>query len=251
MKLEQFLTDVLNNAIHSQKNSLNHDNANDSFENDIKAAKDSSVRSEIVEIGDNKFKIDFDQQKPKYLTQDTEEERQAKSDTHNKKQESVQSAVNEPSPNLFVNHFSLLPLIKTIQFTTFTQQLQSFLQETVAVIQQIQMSQESKQTSFQFRNPPLTVLFDSSADEIKIKVQSYGGDETLKQDLIDNRDDLLMSLQKVFEDKEVSIGLEIEFENQHSNKGENQDPGQNQSEDEVVLSIEELLEAEVNSIIEE
>jgi len=224
MQLDTYLSQLLTPLV--AKGALpKHDSETESFAQTLDDSK-SMPKQQIVEIGEGKYRIE-QQKMPDVKQEDSYQKIQTQTPTqdsvkNSEKNEQKESPVLQPSMTQFVLH----PLLREINTKTVTPTLKAFITQAAAVIKSVPLESGAKQYQFQFKEPPITVVFETQQHAVKITVRSQNIDKDVASELEFHQKELIKQLTDIFKDQSIEFSLKVEpisDQESHKNSKQNQE----------------------------
>jgi hypothetical protein len=222
MQLDTYLAQVLNPILAVSLPLKKESNVGHSFEQTLTQSV-ADPQSQMIEIGEGKYKIEA-------LSQSIEKKN---ADEYQKMQTSPQTTTAEPdqkdsqSSSTQVAQFLIHPIYQGVRIHNTTPALKAFIKQAALSIKSLPLKSGAHQYQFQFKEPPLSVVFETQNQTIKITIKAKEISAGAISEIKDHQKELIAQLKTIFKEHELNFEIDIEDTNAQSNSQDNQQNSQN------------------------
>jgi hypothetical protein len=207
MQLDAYLSQFLAPLISQQSAGKEKVTVTEPFSNVL---EDSSVKPghQIVEIGEGKYRIEYQNTTEEKAVGEYQKIQTKSSDSQAQSEKKDQKETTLVQPN--IAQFVIHPIFREIHTKSVTPSIKAFITEAAAVIKSVPLENGAQQYQFQFKEPPITVLFETQKQSVKIIVRSQGVDQETIAELETHQKELIKHLEEIFKDQELEFSIKIE-----------------------------------------
>ncbi len=191
----------------------------------------TASQTQMVKIGEGKYRIEFQNQLEEKKENDYQRIQSKPTDSAQQSEKVEKKEAKEPSSiQPHIAQFVIHPIFREIYAKEITPTLKAFITQAVAVIKSVPLENGAQQYQFQFKEPPITVTFESKQHNVKITIRSEGTEQNILSELEANQKELTKQLEAIFKEQSLEFSIKVESVSDHEQKNKRQKDNQNQQQ---------------------